>query len=871
MTSDTNIQDLIQQAEKCITQGALAEGRAILQHVLDQVPDHLEALNDMAYILFQENQYEDGLIYALKAKRIAPSHPTVRQNEAALVQALQQHRTRTGCQPSAGTQSASKPATPQYAKSAPPNKSGTPATDIGSQNAEHLPQTSAWPKITLVTPTLNQARYIEKTICSVLDQNYPNLEYFIVDGGSTDGAVNIIKRYARHLSWWVSESDAGQSEAINKGLARATGVIFNWLGSDDTLEPGALFKVAEAYRQNPEAAAWVGAGIRLHDNGFLHYISYPNGLFREHIINNSNGRTFYQPACFMNTAYLKQIGGCRTDLHYTMDYQLYIQLTSMGDFVRNENVWCVTLAQPDAKTVKNVESLWKELIQVQKEYDLTDAAHNLTMRLKTGVFNYVMPLNVREQLATAIARRQLSPNALKIPLTWSQRQTICFWADFTEPRASVSLNLLQEVLGTLFERFRGITVQIYGNGGANRPELSSPPHFSFCGPAPLEQALQNAKLCIIAHDGLADLDRVVQACRHHGIPVVTSPEVATQCNLQSGMHGFAAADNFTFAFQCVQIVLDPGVWGNMSAQMLLSGVGSLQTAILSPTTPTTQPAPPQALTVTPQPRVHVLLYTHNKAAECAETLNSLQTTAYNNYKVFLLNNGSTDHTARMFNDLPDRMFPDLERIHLPVNIGAPAARNWLLALPEHAACDYLAYFDDDIRVRPDWLQQMVTALEADPQAGVVGAKILNAGPPKTIQHSGGLLIQAPNWIDKVALWGNVRDEGQFDNISERDYLMGCANLYRMSAIREVGDFDIQFSPTQFDDVDHHLRMRLKGWKVLFHGGVEVWHTRKSGGPKNHNHIANRYKLQMKYSEEQAQAIINQGALKDFLAKHPWVR
>jgi GT2 family glycosyltransferase len=108
-------------------------------------------------------------------------------------------------------------------------------------------------------------------------------------------------------------------------------------------------------------------------------------------------------------------------------------------------------------------------------------------------------------------------------------------------------------------------------------------------------------------------------------------------------------------------------------------------------------------------------------------------------------------------------------------------------------------------------------------------------------------------------------------VSERDYVMGCANLYRRSAMDEVGLFDIQFSPTQFDDVDHHLRMRLKGWQVLFNGLVEVRHHRNSGGAANANHLANRFKLEKKYDATTAELIFRQGALLDFVEKHPWVR
>src|SRR5688500_5578389 len=114
------------------------------------------------------------------------------------------------------------------------------------------------PRITIVTPSYNQGRFLEQTIRSVLDQGYPNLEYIIVDGASTDDSVQIIRRYEKHLAWWVSEKDKGQSDALNKGFNRATGDLFGFINSDDYLYPGSLDAVARAYQQGHEwLLGWV--------------------------------------------------------------------------------------------------------------------------------------------------------------------------------------------------------------------------------------------------------------------------------------------------------------------------------------------------------------------------------------------------------------------------------------------------------------------------------------------------------------------------------------------------------------------------------------------------------------------------------------
>jgi glycosyltransferase involved in cell wall biosynthesis len=185
-----------------------------------------------------------------------------------------------------------------------------------------------WPKISIVTPSFNQAQFIEETIRSVLMQNYPNLEYIIIDGGSTDGSVDIIKRYSPKLTYWISEADHGQSHAILKGFNRSTGEIMAWINSDDLYAPGALKKIALSASRHPETL-WCAGRCDILEDGNIK----PGWGWRGHGIEEWYMRSIVmQPAVFWRRNLWDENGGLSENLHYSFDYDLWLRFASVQPF-----------------------------------------------------------------------------------------------------------------------------------------------------------------------------------------------------------------------------------------------------------------------------------------------------------------------------------------------------------------------------------------------------------------------------------------------------------------------------------------------------------------------------------------------------------
>lgn len=218
------------------------------------------------------------------------------------------------------------------------------------------------PLVSIVTPSFNQAAFLEETIRSVLEQDYPRIEYILIDGGSTDGSPEIIRRYADRLAYWVSERDRGQTDAINKGFVRAQGSILAWLNSDDTYQPGAVREAVEFLLAHPEAGMVYG------DGNFIDERDRVIGRFPAAQTDLKRLRRGYVHVCqqsaFFRADLWRAVGPLDPSFYFAMDYDLWVRLARHAPLVYLPRTWANFRLHSDAKTIAADDRCWPEMLRV---------------------------------------------------------------------------------------------------------------------------------------------------------------------------------------------------------------------------------------------------------------------------------------------------------------------------------------------------------------------------------------------------------------------------------------------------------------------------------------------------------------------------
>ena len=241
--------------------------------------------------------------------------------------------------------------------------------------------------VSIITPSYNQAKYLEQTITSVLEQSYPSIEYIVVDGKSKDDSIDIIKKYADKLAYWVSEKDKGQADAINKGFSRATGEIIAWLNSDDYYLPRAVQAAVKVFEENPDIVLVYGNMLAVNEHGVtFNTMNYRQLTLKDLLCFNIIG----QPAVFMRRSALQQTSGLDATFHFLLDHLLWIQIAKQGKILHVNQTWAAARYHAEAKNVSKAAEFGREAFRIletiAQDKDLAKALLSVDRRAHASAF-----------------------------------------------------------------------------------------------------------------------------------------------------------------------------------------------------------------------------------------------------------------------------------------------------------------------------------------------------------------------------------------------------------------------------------------------------------------------------------------------------
>ncbi len=217
------------------------------------------------------------------------------------------------------------------------------------------------PLVSIITPSFNQARYVEQTMRSVLEQDHPRIEYLVIDGASKDGSVDVIKKYEGKLAYWVSEKDSGQAEAINKGFARAKGEIVAWLNSDDYYLPGAVSAAVKVFESHPDVVLIYSDMLAVDENGRTTNIMKYGQLSLADLV---CFQIIGQPSVFFRRDALNKAGLLDTTFHFLLDHQLWIRIAMLGKILHVPQTWSAARYHADAKNVAKAAEFGNEAFRI---------------------------------------------------------------------------------------------------------------------------------------------------------------------------------------------------------------------------------------------------------------------------------------------------------------------------------------------------------------------------------------------------------------------------------------------------------------------------------------------------------------------------